>query len=99
MYHHLAILFLSIDPSLLLGAWKEDGELLSRLKLRVPVQVPQGRKKVILGSRCCVNPSLGGCEMGIISIRATHRGGRTRRDVEEWHSTLGAIRKCEMFWD
>lgn len=37
--------------------------------------------------------------MGTMRIRATHRGGGARRDVEEWHPTLGAVRKGEVFWD
>lgn len=91
---------LSTDPSLP-GTWKE-GELLSRIKLRILVQVPQTRGKEREGGsglqKLCQS-NMGGHEAGIPSIRATHRGGGARRDIEEWHPTLGAVRKREMFWD
>lgn len=46
------------------------------------------------GLQTLYNPSWH--EMGLLHFRATHRGGGAWRDVEEWHSALGAVRKCEM---
>lgn len=82
-YHHLGSQPLSTAPPPSPGAWKEEGELLSSLT----------------GLGLGASDLRGWAQHGGNEIRGTHRGGGARRDVEEWHSALGAVRKREVFWD
>lgn len=82
-HHHLDSQSLSTDPPSSPGAWKEEGELLSSLR----------------GSGLGASDLRGWAQNEGNEIRGTHRGGGARRDVEEWHSALGAVRKREVFWD
>lgn len=77
--------------------------MFSRLKLRnsgLRASDLRGKEKEGgAGLQELCQSSLGRRGAGLTSVRATHRGGGAGRDIEERHSTLGAVGKREVFWD